>query len=529
MQLRYHLLWLSLFASPRPSLAAQSNVLTQHNDVARTGQILAETTLTPANVNSATFGKLFQAALDGVVDAQPLYVAGVPIPNQGTHNVLLVATENDSLYALDADTGAQLWKASLLASGETASDDRGCSQVTPQIGITSTPVIVLKPGTAEGAIFAVAMSKDASGKYHQRLHKVNLTTGQPAAAAVEIVAKYPGTGEDSSGGYALFVPAQYKERSGLLLLNGVVYLGWASHCDDQPYTGWIMGYSAATLAQTSVIDVTPNGGEGAIWGAGAGLAADSSGHIYFLDANGTFDTTLNAQAFPTNGDFGNAFIKLSAAGGQLAVADYFTMYNTTSESDADEDLGSGGALVLPDMTDAGGHVRHLAIGAGKDTNIYLVNRDNMGKFNPANDSAIYQELDGALPGGIWSMPAYYNGKVYFGAVGGPIRAFQFSKAVLSSTPASATSTQFPYPGATPSISANGSTNGILWAVENNSSAVLHAYLAGNLATELYNTSQAPNGRDNFGAGNKFMTPTIANGKVYVGTPNGVAAFGLLTQ
>jgi hypothetical protein len=315
----------------------------------------------------------------------------------------------------------------------------------------------------------------------------------------------------------------------LLLLGGVVYLGWASHCDDAPYTGWIMGYNGTTLEQTSVIDVTPNGAEGAIWGAGAGLAADAGGYIYFLDANGTFDTTLNAQGFPVMGDYGNAFIKLSAAGGQLTVADYFTMYNTTAESDADEDLGSGGALVLPDMTDANGAVQRLAIGAGKDGNIYLVNRENMGKFNAANDSAIYQELDGALPGGIWSMPAYYNGRVYFGAVGGPIRAFQFSKAVLSSSPVSTTGTTFAYPGATPSVSSNGTANGILWAVENNSLAVLHAYAAGNLAQELYNTSQAAKGRDQFGAGNKFMTPTIANGKVYVGTPNGVAAFGLLSQ
>jgi hypothetical protein len=522
------LLW-SLFAARLLPLAAQPNVLTSHNDVHRTGQNLAETILTTSNVNSVTFGKLFQSTLDGVVDAQPLYVSGVSIPSQGIHNVLIVATENDSLYALDASTGAQLWKVTLLASGETASDDRGCGQVTPQIGITSTPVIWLKTGTSEGVIFAVAMSKDASGNYHQRLHKVSLTTGKALVAAVDIAASYPGTGEDSSGGYALFDPKQYKERSGLLLLGGVVYLGWASHCDDAPYTGWIMGYNATTLAQTSVIDVTPNGAEGAIWGAGAGLAADSSGYIYFLDANGTFDTTLNAQGFPTGGDYGNAFIKLSTASGQLTVSDYFTMYNTTSESDADEDLGSGGALILPDMTDANGQVQHLAIGAGKDSNIYLVNRDNMGKFSPTDDRAIYQELDGALPGGIWSMPAYYHGQVYFGAVGGPIRAFQFSKAMLSLTPVSTTGTQFPYPGATPSISANGTANGILWAVENNTLAVLHAYAAGNLAQELYNTSQAANGRDQFGAGNKFMVPTIVNGKVYVGTPNGVAAFGLLSQ
>jgi hypothetical protein len=529
MRFRLCLLSLSLFAAPLPPLAAQPGVLTYHNDVHRSGQNLVETTLTTANVNSGSFGKIFLAALDGVVDAQPLYVAGVSIPNQGTHNVLIAATENDSLYALDADTGTQLWKVSLLAAGETASDDRGCGQVTPTIGITSTPVISLKTGTTEGAIYAVAMSKDASGNYHQRLHRRSLAAGNALNTAVEITAQYPGTGENSSGGNVVFDPKQYKERSGLLLLNGVVYLAWASHCDDQPYTGWVMGYNGATLAQTTVINVTPNGGEGAIWGAGGGLTADASGAIYFLDANGTFDTTLNAQNFPVSGDFGNAFIKLSTAGGKLTVADYFTMYNTTSESDADEDLGSGGALVLPDMTDAAGQVQRLAIGAGKDGNIYLVNRENMGKFNPSNDGAIYQELDGALPGGIWSMPAYYQGSVYFGAVGGSIRAFQFTRAVLSSTPASTTGTTFPYPGATPSISANGTANGILWAVENNSPAVLHAYVATNLSDELYNTSQAAGGRDQFGNGNKFMTPTIANGKVYVGTPNGVAAFGLLSS
>ncbi len=526
MRLLLGLLWVFLLAASLLPRAAPPNVLTFHNDVARTGQNLAEIWLTTSSVNFGTFGKLFQVTLDGLVDAQPLYAARVSLPNQGTHNVLIVATENDSLYALDADTGAQLWKAALLASGETPSDDRGCGQVTPQIGITATPVIELTPGTPGGAIFAVAMSKDTSGNYHQRLYKLSLTTGAPLASAVEIAAEYPGSGEDSSGGYARFDPKQYKERSGLLLLNGEVYLAWASHCDIPPYTGWIMGYNTTSLAQTTVIDVTPNGAEGAIWGAGAGLAADSSGYIYFLDANGTFDTTLNSRGFPINGDFGNAFVKLSAAGTQLTVADYFTMYNTTAESNADVDLGSGGALVLPDMTDANGQVVHLAIGAGKDSNIYLVDRDNMGKFSFTNDGAIYQELDGALPGGIWSMPAYYNGRVYFGAVGGPIRAFQFGHARLSSTPVSTTNTQFPYPGATPSISANGTANGILWAVENNSPAVLHAYAADNLAQELYNTNQAANGRDQFGVGNKFMVPTVANGKVYVGTPNGVAAFGL---
>jgi len=264
--------------------------------------------------------------LDGVVDAQPLYVEGLLVPNQGTHDALVVATENDSLYLLDADTGATLWHVSLLKSGETPSDNRGCSQVTPVIGITSTPVIYLKSATAGGIIYAVAMSKDSSGNYHQRLHAVSLTTGAELLdGPVTIQAQFPGTGENSSGGYVVFNPAQYKERSGLLLLNGQVYLGWASHCDIQPYTGWVMAYNADTLAQTAVLNVTPNGGEGAIWGAGGGFASDSTGNIYFMDANGTFDTALTTQGFPAEGDFGNAVIKLTPSGSQITIVDYFTM------------------------------------------------------------------------------------------------------------------------------------------------------------------------------------------------------------
>jgi hypothetical protein len=510
---------------PHQTVAVVQDVLTYHNDVARTGQNLAETTLTTSNVNSTTFGKLFQVTLDGRVDGQPLYLSGVQIANQGMHNVLIVATENDSLYALDADTGAPLWNVALLAAGETPSDDIDCSLVTPQIGITSTPVIGFESGSSpRGAIFVVAMSKDSAGNYHQRLYQVGPLAGK-VLASVEITAKYPGTGDYSDGGYVFFDPRQYLERSALLLQNGVVYLAWSSHCDTRPYTGWIMGYNAVTLAQTSVINVTPNGSEGAIWMSGAGLSADSSGYLYLLDANGTFDTTLNSKGFPANGDFGNAFIKLSAAGNQLTVADYFAMDNTANESGKDEDLGSGGALVLPDMTDTNGNVRHLAVGAGKDTNIYLADRDNMGKFNSADNNAIYQVLNGALPDGLWSMPAYYNGQAYFGCIG-YMRAFQFSAAKLSSTPVSETSTIFHYPGTIPSISANGSTNGIVWAVENASPAILHAYSADNLAQELYNSNEAANGRDQFGAFAKFVAPTIANGKVYLGTPTGVAAFGL---
>jgi len=500
-----------------------TDVLTYHNDIGRTGQNLTEIALTTSNVTSAKFGKLGFYSVDGLVDAEPLYASNVAVPSNGTHNILIVPTEHDSVYAFDADSGATIWQVSMLKSGETTSGDRGCGQVTPEIGVTSTPVIDRSKGP-NGVVYVVAMSKNGS-TYHQRLHALDLALGTELfGGPVDIQATYPGTGDNSSGGNVVFDPAQYKERSALLLLNGVIYTGWASHCDIRPYTGWIMGYNQSTLAQTSVLNVTPNGNEGAIWMAGAGLAADSSGNIYFLDANGDFDTTLSGSGFPSDGDYGNAFMKLSTSSG-LAVADYFEMDNEASENGSDTDLGSGGMIVLPDLSDGSGHTWHLAVGAGKDSNLYLVNRDNMGKFNSGSNN-IYQELGGALPGGVWAMPAYFNNTVYYGSVGSPIQAFTFTNAKLSTSATAQTPNSFGYPGATPSVSANGTSNGIVWAVENSNPAVLHAYNAANL-NELYNSNQASGNRDQFGSGNKFMTPMIVNGKVFVGTPNGVGVFGLL--
>lgn len=505
------------------SVSATTDVLTYHNDLARTGQNLTESILTTSNVTSATFGKIGFYPVDGRVDAQPMYASNVTVPGKGTHNVLIIPTEHDSVYAFDADSGSILWQTSMLAGGETPSDPRNCGQVSPEIGVTATPVIDRTRGP-NGAVYVVAMSKNGS-TYYQRLHALDLALGTELfGGPVEVQASYPGTGDNTNGTDVIFDPAQYKERVGLLLMNGMVYMGWASHCDIQPYTGWIIAYDASTLLQTGVLNVVPNGGQGALWASGAGLAADNSGNIYFLDANGDFDTSMNASGFPSNGDFGNAFIKLSTSGG-LAVADYFEMFNQQPENSTDTDLGSGGALVLPDVTDGAGQTVHLAVGAGKDTNIYLVNRDAMGKFNP-NSNNMYQELAGALPGGVYSMPAYFNSTVYYGAVGNAIKAFTIANAKLSTAPAFQTSNTFAYPGATPSISANGTSNAIVWAVENTNPAVLHAYSATNL-NELYNSNQAPGGRDQFGAGNKFITPTIVNGKVFVGTPNGVAVFGLL--
>jgi hypothetical protein len=499
------------------------DVLTYHNNNARTGLDSKETTLTLANVNSSTFGKLFVLPADGLVDAEPLYISSLSIAGV-THNVVIVATEHGTVYAYDADSGASLWHITTLKSGETTSDDRGCSQVAPEIGITSTPV-VMRPASGNPVIYVVAMSKDGSGNYHQRLHALDATSGAELhSGPVDISAKFPGTGDNSSGGFVIFDPGQYKERAGLLLLGSTVYLAWASHCDIRPYTGWIMGYNVTTLKQTSVLNVTPNGNEGAIWGAGAGMAADGTGNIFLLDANGLFDKSLNSSGFPSSGDYGNAFLHVTTKGG-LKVNDYFEMDNEQSENDGDVDLGSGGAMLV-NQKDSTGKMWQLAIGAGKDGNLYVVDRTNMGKFSSSSNN-IYQELAGALPGGIWSMPAAYNGNVYYGPVGGPILDFRFQNAKLLSSPVAKTTNAYAYPGATPSISSNVGQNAIVWAAENVNPAVLHAYNAKNLQ-EIYNTNQASNNRDQFGNGNKYITPMIANGKVYVGTTNGVGVFGLLS-
>jgi outer membrane protein assembly factor BamB len=515
------------------ALTSAPDVTTYHYDLSRSGLNNQETTLTQANVNSTQFGKVGLYATDGAVDAQPLYLANVIIDGQ-LHNILYIATEHGSMYAFDADNGTQLWKTSLIGIGETTSDDHMCTQITPEIGISATPVIDRKRGP-NGTIFDIAMSKDAGGAYHHRLHALDLTTGSEISGSpTEVTAKYPGTGDNSQGGNVVFDPSQYAERSALLLLNGNIYTGWTSHCDVGLYTGWIMAYDETTLQQTQLLNLTPNGHMGSIWMSGGGMAADSNGSIYVLDANGTFDTTLDMNGFPSSGDFGNAMLRLSLVNGKLTVADYFEMYNGPSESSQDLDLGSGGPLLLPDQTDAHGTVHHLIVGAGKDKNIYLGDRDNLGKFNPATspaDNNIYQELPGANAGLVYSSPAYFNGVLYYASDGDMLKAYPLVDAKMATTPSSVSPTKFQHPGPTPTISANGTQvqTAIVWALDSatKNPAILHAYDPSNLAHELYNSTQAPNTRDSFGNGNKFITPMVINGKVYVGTPTGVAVFGLL--
>jgi hypothetical protein len=530
--------------------AATTDVITYHNDNQRTGENLTETLLTPSNVKQSGFGLQHLIAVDGKVDAQPLVLGGFSIGGSA-HDVVYVATEHDSVYAFDADSAATLWKASLAASGESPSDDRGCGQVTPEIGITATPVI----DRAAGTLFVVAMSKDSSGNYHQRLHALSLSTGAELAhSPAEISASVAGSGAPATvNGRIVFDAGQYEERSALLLSQGTIYTSWTSHCDAENYTGWIIAYGESSLQQSAVFNDEPSGsqngqqGEASFWNSNSGPSADAGGDIYAMSANGVFDVILTADGFPSGNDYGNSILRLSpAAGGTMAVLDYFTMFNTVAESDSDTDLASGGLMLLPDQVDAAGATRHLAVGAGKDQNIYVVDRDNLGKFNTGSDDNAYQPLldafpvyaaascGGPGPGGVYGAPVFFNGTVFYSASGDVIRGFELAGARLPSQPTVKSGRPFCYPGAPLSVSAGGTQNGILWALENSSSqGVLHAYDAGSLI-ELYNSAQAGT-RDQFGPGSKFTPPTVANGKVFVGTQadtssggkNYLAIFGLL--
>ena len=514
-----------------PANVTIPDVTTYHYNLNRDGLNSQEAILTQANVNSTTFGKIGMDSVDGKVDAEPLYLGNLTIAG-ASHNVLFVATEHGSVFAFDADTNTQLWKTSVIPTGETTSDDHGCSQITTEIGITSTPVIDRKQGP-NGTLFTVGMSKDAGGNYHQRFHALDITTGtEIAGSPTEISASVPGAGDNSQGGNVVFDPSQYAERAALTLYNGNIYTAWTSHCDRGLYTGWVMAYSETTLQQTQLINLIPNGHGGSIWMSGGGLAVDSAGSLYLADANGTFDATLDANGNPSNHDYGNAMIRLTANGG-LVVADYFNVSNTVAESAQDLDLGSGGVVLLPDMTDASGKVQHLIVGAGKDKNIYIASRDGLGTFNansPTNAN-VYQQITGQLAGLNYTTPAFFNGVLYYASDGDALKAFPFTNATMATAPTSVSTATFAHPGSTPAVSANGTQNGIVWAVESAlaAPAVLHAYDPANLQHEFYNSNQAAGGRDAFGNGNKFITPLVVNGKVYIGTQTGVAIFGLRSQ
>jgi hypothetical protein len=495
-------------------------VLTYHGDEARSGAY-PETSLSPANVSEATFGKLATFPVDGQVYAQPLWVSSVEVPGKGVHDVAYVATEHDSLYAFDASglAAEPLWSVSFIAPPDVvpiSSDDTGCEDLVPEVGITSTPVIDRTTGT----LYVLARTKEAATTqaptYVQRLHALDLSSGaERAGSPVTLAAAVPGTGD--GGDQVVFDPFRENQRAALLLSGGTVYIAFASHCDNTPYHGWVLGYDAATLQQTAVFNDTPDGGLGGIWQSGAGPAADAAGAVYVVTGNGTFDAS---GAVPQLGD---SFVKLSAGG---AVLDWFTPYNQAYLSSGDLDLGSSGPLLLPDQP--GAHP-HLLVGAGKEGTIYVIDRDDMGHFHAGSDSQIVQALVAALPAEHDSAPTYWNGRVYFAAQGDAVKAFTLSGGMLSEAPVSETPDTFPLKGGFPVVSSAGDAAGILWAYAvpgPGAGAVLHAYDAIDLQTELWNSTLAGS-RDALAPAAKFSVPIVAGGRVYVATDAGLSVFGLL--
>jgi hypothetical protein len=522
----------TLAASFAPAAFAQINILTHHYDNARTGQNLGETKLTPSNVSSTTFGKLFALPVDGYVYAQPLYVAGVAIPGQGTHNVVYVATEHDSLYAFDADTGgAPLWHVSFLINGATtlSTGDVGNTQdINPEMGITGTPTIDITTNT----LYVVVNTKE-SGAYIYRLHAIDITTGaEKFGGPVEMNASVPGTAPDAVNGQVPFDVQWENQRPGLLLLNGYVFAGFASHGDNGPWHGWILAYNASTLAFTSSWNTSPNGRGNGIWGAGSGLAADAEGNAYVSTGNGDDTVTVPAPAPTTTIDYGDSIVRVNLANGIVTPTDYFTPYNQGSLDNADTDVGSGGVLVLPDQL---GAYPHILVQAGKQGNLYVVDRDAMTNNGShycngcTSDPEILQTVTGV--GGLWSMPAYWNGNIYLWGNGDHLKSYSIANGMVSSSPTSESGEASSFPGSTPVISANGTTNAIVWAVESDAytssgPAILRAYNATNVSQLLYG-SNLTSGRDTLGPAVKFVLPVVTNGKVYVGAQKEVDVFGLL--
>ena len=504
-----------------------AGVFTYHNDLSRDGVNSQEYALTTANVATATFGKLFSCATDGAMYAQPLWVANLPMQG-GAHNVILAATTHDTVYAFDADASScvKYWSVSLLGIGETyvSSSDVGTGDIQPDIGIIGTPVI--DPGS--NTLYVISKSKTSgttctlATSCFQRLHALSLTDGSEKfggpvniTSAISVV----GTGDGSSGGNVAFNTLRQNQRPGLVLSNGVVYVAWASHGDNTPYHGWVIGFDKTTLARVATFNANPNGSDAGIWMGGGAPAADTSGNLYFLTGNGTFDVNSGGT------DYGDSTVKLSTASG-LSVAGYFTPADQQNLEEGDSDHGSGGAAILVDQP-AGPH-QHLVIGGGKEGNFFLLDRDNMGgygaNFNPVDSNAVqkFAERDA-----IFSTAAFFNNALYIAGVSGPLKSFAFNTTtgLFNTAQTSQSAGTFGFPGATPSVSARGTTNGIVWAIDNGQyctqqspgcgAAVLHAFDATQLSSELWNSTQAAG--DSAGNAVKFTVPTVANGKVYIGT------------
>jgi len=503
--------------------AAYAQVTTSQYDNSRTGATLNETILTPQNVNARQFGRLGAFHVDSAVFAQPLFVPGVEIPGKGKHNVLYVATEHDSVYAFDVDQpGSEpLWHVNFLDKqhdiDSVSSWGIQCPLIAPEVGITSTPVIDLPSGT----LYVLARTRvvhTIHDEFYQHLHALAITTGvEKFGGPVRIEASVPGKGAGSENGQVRFNTYRENPRASLLLSNGVVYLSWASSCDIDPYHGWIMAYDAHTLAQKAVLNVTPDGNEGGIWESDTGPAADASGNVFVPTGNGKFDAGSGGR------DFSDSVLKLSLEGPSLRIADYFTPSNEEQLNDGDSDLGSSGPTLLPDQP---GPHRHLLIQPTKGSELEVIDRDKMGKFRADRDADV-QKLD--LEGGAFGAIAYWNQHVYIAASGGSLRDYAVERGELKLVKQS--SLKFDNPGATPSVSANGAKNAIVWAIATRSwsgsdqPAVLSAFDAKNIAEPIYSSSQSGR-RDRAGLATRFVIPVVVNGKVYFGTRDEVEVYGL---
>jgi hypothetical protein len=501
--------------------AAASNtaVLTYKNDTTRTGQYSNETILNTGNVNSSHFGKHVSYSVDGQEYAQPLFVPNLTV-NGGTHNVVFASTMHDSIYAFDADQKsnvAPLWHTSFINPGGgintvSAANDVHCTVVSPEYGITGTPVIDLNAKT----IYLVAVTNE-HGTITARLHALDITTGkEKPGGGLVIAASVPGTGDGSVNGKVSFIAKQQMQRPGLLLLNGIVYTAFGSYCDQDPYHGWIIGYNSSTLQQTTVYNTSPNGVRGAIWMTGNGLTADASGNIYIQTGNGTFDVNTGGP------DLGDAVVKLSTQNG-LQRVDYFAPFNQGCMDTTDLDLGSSGVIFIPSHNEL--------VSSGKEGRIYVMNASNLGKYtviknpcsnqNLTNVDKILQEFKPKFIGGMWSTPAYWNGStgeyVFTGGVSDHVKAFKLTNGLLSSAQTSQSPESFGYNGANVVISSNGTTanTGIVWI--NDPAGFLRAYDATNLGKELFN-SKLPSFV-------KFTAPVVANGDVFVGTLGSLEIYG----
>jgi hypothetical protein len=530
-----------------PSAMGQGKlgVFTQQYNNARTGSNTTEKFLTPANVNSAQFGKLFSVTVDGQIYTQPLWVQGVTIPGQGVHAVVYVATELDSVYAFDANNGAILWQDNftdpLNGIGPVPCGTDGNTQIScgvyPYYGITGTPVI----DPATGTMYLIARTynkKTATG--YQALHALDIATGaEKFGGPVTIQGSVPGTGAGSVNGIVKYDPLADVQRPGLLLetdpvsLKKTVYIGWSGAAH-----GWLMGYDAGSLQQTAILNTSPDGLRSGVWQSGNGLAADSDGYIYVSTGDGPFDADSGGP------DYADSLLKLDRG---LNIVDYFTPMDQACRYTYDFDLSSSGPMVLP--TQAGLHPNEILEsgkgGAPCDASgaapIYLIDATNLGKYSASNDTSI-QSVPGA-PIGYWSSAALWQqgsqAAVYYAGlgakgVGDSLKMYSLLNGKLSSTPISHSSAIFPI-GATPSTSGNGGTNGIVWATLRQEPlgvqpgqlpAILYAYNAQNVGTMLYNSSQNV-ARDTGGCANKFQIPVVVGGKVYVGTQNEVDVYGLL--